>query len=627
MFRVKPILGYVAVAAFLVAVMVGGVEAGALDGKKLMVDTELEMVNGRLADAADAVNDSVDTLAPVAAGDTVRVQLFVEDGGGVKSVGFDAEFADGDMEMMIGDNWEITVASKIYGLDLSEAGTGSVTLGMFPAVDIPDNGYIATLNLVAKGDVKEGASFHARHAVVVLDGGVPDSLDVSEARVSFYTPINVIGTGDALMEGNMIDILPDSSASVAVGLQEVGEDVSSASWTVSTEGDGTLTILDTDGNVLDLDEQMMLSDGPTSLTLTVTGGNLTVTVSANVDGRDAESAVFTFTQLIRPIVVGSGDALMEGNMVDIPAGGSASVNVSLQDVASDSPSVSWAVTTDTVGTGTLTILDAEGNEVVLDSMMMASGPTSLTLQVTGGSLTVTVKANVDGQDSEPVTFTFTQEAPPPSIVGSGDMLMEGNMVDIPAGESASVNVSLQDVASDSPSVSWAVTTDTVGTGTLTILDAEGNEVALDSMMMASGPTSLTLQVTGGDLTVTVKANVDGQDTEPVVFTFTQLVAPTVPTVVGSGDALMEENMVDIPAGESASVNVSLQNVASDSPSVSWTVATDTVGTGMLTILDAEGNEVALDSMMMASGPTSLTLQVTGGDLTVTVNGQCGRPGY
>ena len=303
-----------------------------------------------------------------------------------------------------------------------------------------------------------------------------------------------------------------------------------------------------------------------------------------------------------------------GNMLDIPVGGSASVDVGLQDVASDSPSVSWAVTTDTVGTGTLTILDAEGNEVVLDSMMMASGPTSLTLQVTGGSLTVTVKANVDGQDTEPVVFTFTQEAPPPSIVGSGDALMEGNMVDIPAGESASVNVSLQDVASDSPSVSWAVATDTVGTGTLTILDAEGNEVVLDSMMMASGPTSLTLQVTGGDLTVTVKANVDGQDTEPVVFTFTQLVAPPVPTVVGSGDALMEGNMVDIPAGESASVNVSLQNVASDSPSVSWTVATDTVGTGTLTILDAEGNEVVLDSMMMASGPTSLTLQVTGGTL-------------
>ena len=213
---------------------------------------------------------------------------------------------------------------------------------------------------------------------------------------------------------------------------------------------------------------------------------------------------------------------MEGNMVDIPAGGSASVDVGLQNVASDSPSVSWTVATDTVGTGMLTILDAEGNEVALDSMMMASGPTSLTLQVTGGDLTVTVKANVDGQDTEPVVFTFTQLQPEgPSVVGSGDMLMEGNMLQIPGdGGIVSVDVGLQNVASDSPKVSWTVATE--GGGTLTILDAEGNEVDLDSMMMVSGPTSLTLKVTGANLQVTVRANVDGSDTESVTFTFTQL---------------------------------------------------------------------------------------------------------
>ena len=202
-------------------------------------------------------------------------------------------------------------------------------------------------------------------------------------------------------------------------------------------------------------------------------------------------------------------------------------------------------------------------------MMMASGPTSVTLEVSGGSLSVTVKANVDGQDTEPAVITFTQLQPPPSVVVSGDMLMEGNMVDIPADGSASVDVGLQDVASDSPSVSWSVATE--GEGTLTILDAEGNEVVLDSMMMASGPTSVTLEVSGGSLSVTVKANVDGQDTEPAVITFTQLQPP--PSIVGSGDMLMEGNMVDIPAGESASVNVSLQDVASDSPSVSWAVTT------------------------------------------------------
>jgi hypothetical protein len=43
--------------------------------------------------------------------------------------------------------------------------------------------------------------------------------------------------------------------------------------------------------------------------------------------------------------------------------------------------------------------------------MMVSGPTSLTLKVTGGNLQVTVRANVDGTDTESVTFTFTQLNP------------------------------------------------------------------------------------------------------------------------------------------------------------------------------------------------------------------------
>ena len=620
MYRVKPILVSIAVCLFFMAGTIGSAEAGALAGKKLLVDTAFEMVDK----AEDAVNDSVNTLLPVAEGDTVKVQLFVEDGGGNKSVALNAKFADSDMEMMFGDSWEIVAASTIYPLEL-KVGPDVVQVGALPAAEIAANGYLGTLKIVAKTDIKDGASFHAKHAVIVLADGSADgdSLDVSEAKVSFYTPINVVGSGDMLMEGNMVDIPAGGSVSVDVGLQNVASDTPSVSWTVATDtvGTGMLTILDAEGNMLDLDEQMMLS-GPTSLTLKVTGGDLTVTVKANVDGRDAEPAVFTFTQLVPPpvpTVVGSGDMLMEGNMVDIPAGGSVSVDVGLQNVASDTPSVSWTVATDTVGTGMLTILDAEGNMLDLDEQMMLSGPTSLTLKVTGGDLTVTVKANVDGRDAEPAVFTFTQLVAPsvPTVVGSGDMLMEGNMVDIPAGGSVSVDVGLQNVASDTPSVSWTVATDTVGTGMLTILDAEGNMLDLDEQMMLSGPTSLTLKVTGGDLTVTVKANVDGRDAEPAVFTFTQLVAPSVPTVVGSGDMLMEGNMLQIPGdGGIVSVDVGLQNVASDTPSVSWTVATE--GGGTLTILDMEGNMVDLDDQMMVSGPTSLKLKVTGGDLQVTV---------
>ena len=78
MYRVKPILSFVAVAAFLVAVGVG-VEAGALKGKKLLVDTVFNMVD----DNANKVNEGVNTLAPVSlAGDTVKVELFIDGGGG-----------------------------------------------------------------------------------------------------------------------------------------------------------------------------------------------------------------------------------------------------------------------------------------------------------------------------------------------------------------------------------------------------------------------------------------------------------------------------------------------------------------------------------------------------------------
>ena len=101
---------------------------------------------------------------------------------------------------------------------------------------------------------------------------------------------------------------------------------------------------------------------------------------------------------------------MGGNMLQIPAdGGSVSVKVELKDVESDTPSVSWTVTTQ--GSGTLTVLDADGNMLELDAQMMVAGPTSLELKVTGGSLQVTVKATVNDEDTLPVTFTFTQLNP------------------------------------------------------------------------------------------------------------------------------------------------------------------------------------------------------------------------
>ncbi len=76
MYRVKPILGLLRLPLFLWPSPPS--DAGNLAGKKLLVDTVFNMVD----DNADKVNEGVNTLAPVAmAGDTVKVELFIDGGG------------------------------------------------------------------------------------------------------------------------------------------------------------------------------------------------------------------------------------------------------------------------------------------------------------------------------------------------------------------------------------------------------------------------------------------------------------------------------------------------------------------------------------------------------------------
>ncbi len=311
MYRVKPILGSIAVCLFFMAATIGSAQAGALAGKKLMVDTAFEMVD----DAKDAVNDSVNTLAPVAAGDTVKVQLFVEDGGGNKSLGFDAKFIDTNMEMMFDSSWEIVEASTIYTLEL-KVGPDVVQVGALPnPAEIPDNGYIGTLKVVALTDIEDGASFQAKYAVIALAGeSDADSLDVSKAIVTFAAPTgpSVMGMGDMLMAGNMIQIpAMGGSADVTVSVDDAPEDAA-ISWTVTTEGSGTLSVLDTEDMMLELDANMMVSAD--KIVLKVTGGNLQVTVKANVDGEDTAPVTFTFTQL-NPAELASFDGALQSDKV------------------------------------------------------------------------------------------------------------------------------------------------------------------------------------------------------------------------------------------------------------------------------------------------------------------------
>ena len=165
MYRVKPILGFVTVAAFLVAVIVGGVDAGALKDKKLLVDTVFNMVE----DNDDKVNEGVNTIAPSMsmAGDTIKVELFIEEGGGNAIIGGTVKFSDSNMDMMFDDSWQVIGVDGI----VSVLGAGGIqddsfTLGGLTPVTIGDNGYFATVKIMAKADIADGASFYAKHAII-----------------------------------------------------------------------------------------------------------------------------------------------------------------------------------------------------------------------------------------------------------------------------------------------------------------------------------------------------------------------------------------------------------------------------------------------------------------------------
>jgi hypothetical protein len=153
------------------------------DGTLLIVDMEGNMLD--LDDPADAVNDSVNTLPPAAAGDTIKVQLFVEDAGGVVAVGFDAKFADSNMEAMFTDSWKIVGFDGIFNVPLA-VGPDVLTLtyfapGVVGVTEVPANGYIGTVEVVAQTDIGEGAYFYVSKADIGTGAGL-DSLDTSAAR-------------------------------------------------------------------------------------------------------------------------------------------------------------------------------------------------------------------------------------------------------------------------------------------------------------------------------------------------------------------------------------------------------------------------------------------------------------
>ena len=213
------------VSEWTAAVAVEPPGSGALKGKKLLVDT----VFNRVDDNADKVNEGINTLPPPATGDTIKVELFIEDGGGVSTLGGTVKFAASNMEMRFADFWQIVgVDGVVAVLGAGGLRDDEFTLGGLPAAKVGDNGYFATVNIRAKADIQDGASFYVKHAIIGTPSFEGDSLDVSEAVVKFAipkgSPFSISLDGNSAT-GNQGTTTLDVTSGSVVPIQIFGKDI------------------------------------------------------------------------------------------------------------------------------------------------------------------------------------------------------------------------------------------------------------------------------------------------------------------------------------------------------------------------------------------------------------------
>ena len=309
MYRFQKTSCLVAAFAFLIICMVGGAEAGALKDKKLLIDTTIQ--------DADQVNDGVVTATPVVKDTEVRVELYVEDAGGVAIIGYEIKFDDTDNGFS--DSWTISTLEDLGGLAvLGAPGANSIAPGGLAAVTVPASGLIGTLVLVAKADIAEGSKITFTDCSIGLATFEQDALDESDAVLTFAAPPkpSVGGSGEGLQAGN-VAVIPNKGTASDVTVASTNFDADAQiSWTVTAVGDGSLVVL-VDGVETALDADGNIAAGAaTSITLRVSGpGDLSVSVTATSGDVTTDAAAFTFTEANPAELASFGGELVDNSVV------------------------------------------------------------------------------------------------------------------------------------------------------------------------------------------------------------------------------------------------------------------------------------------------------------------------
>ena len=229
---------FLAAFALLVVFTVGNVEAGALAGKKIFVDLKTQDD----ADDGDKVNDGVTTTAPVDSGGVIKVELFVEDGGGNGTIGYEIKFINTDNAF--DSKWTITGAEAIGALSvLGAPGTDNVAPGGLSPETIPDNHYIGTITLEAKAAIAEGDSIRLVDTSIGVGTSLlnveQDELDESDALITFMTP-----AGPSLSADKLIEVIPATGGAVSGSITITAENFdegATITWSVTkVEGDSDI---------------------------------------------------------------------------------------------------------------------------------------------------------------------------------------------------------------------------------------------------------------------------------------------------------------------------------------------------------------------------------------------------
>jgi len=186
--RKLAIIGYLAVGYATLAD--GAALRGGFVGASLQFDAQIE---------SPEVNSGVSTVALLAPGQSVEVQMFISEAAGKETLGYSIEFAEATRSLFTITGVDFT------GAPLSgESGKPVLSALLIGQPTIPDNGYIGTLNLIAKTQIDEGSIIRSSYASLADPSAEGDELDLSRAAILFTADHYVAGlVGDLDRDGDV----------------------------------------------------------------------------------------------------------------------------------------------------------------------------------------------------------------------------------------------------------------------------------------------------------------------------------------------------------------------------------------------------------------------------------------